>query len=136
MELKERTKDVANHSRTTLLEYGTHALKLVAALRALEIEAVDSLLGRVGLGRRQSSLRPLWWFAAGAMVGGGVVFVLAPSSGKELRERAKRFLRASKDVEVQAQHSEPEVSKKTNGADGLASPQGPDTPPEAQKRHT
>lgn len=86
-----RGRGAAGHAKTSVMEYGTQALKLVAALRALESDAVDSVLGRVGLARKPSGLQPVLWFAAGALVGGGAALALAPSI-KTLRHRFSRFL--------------------------------------------
>jgi hypothetical protein len=83
----DTTERAVRHTRGSLIEFGTQAQKLINSLGALETRGVDALLDRFGLQRRESALRPVMWFAAGAVVAGVVVFVLAPTAGKDLRER-------------------------------------------------
>ena len=110
---KGRATHVASYTRTSFLEYGTQALKLLGALRALEIGAVDSVLGRVGLQRRQSgAMLPIMWFTAGALVAGGAAIAFAPSSGKDLRRRVARWIDSGvTDVEKDAKHVEARASE-------------------------
>ena len=113
----DRVLKLASHAadesrpRPSVIEYATQALKLFGALRALEIGAVDSLLTRVGLGRREHTVSPLIWFAAGAVVGGGTALAFAPASGKQLRQRLARFLDPSHGVELE----KPLPAKMTDG---------------------
>jgi gas vesicle protein len=51
-----------------------------------------AVLDRLGLQRRQSALTPALWFAAGAVVAGAAVMLLAPTSGKKLRQRIASIL--------------------------------------------
>lgn len=76
-----------DHTRSSLVDLGAEALKLTDSLRAIETRAVDSLLARFGLRRREGGLGRMVWFAAGAVAAGAIVFLLAPESGKGLRAR-------------------------------------------------
>jgi len=98
-DVKSGARELADHGKTNLLEVGTQVLHFIGALRALEIGAVDSVLGKVGLSRRPSSLTPLMWLAAGAVIGGGVALALAPTSGKKLRARLSSFLDGGAELE-------------------------------------
>lgn len=89
----------ADHGKTNLLEVGTQVLHFIGALRALEIGAVDSVLGTVGLIRRPNSPTALIWLAAGAVIGGGVALALAPTSGKKLRARLSSLLDGGAELE-------------------------------------
>jgi len=111
---------------TSWIEYGTQALKFFGALRALELGPVDSLLGRVGLGKRDATLGPVIWLAAGAVVGGGVALALAPMSGKKLRRRLARFIDSgttelesdAKELVVRVDGGKKRMAAKSNGAGG------------------
>jgi hypothetical protein len=76
----------AAHTRSSLIDLGAQALRLVNDIRAAEVRGVDSVLGSLGLQRRESALRPVVWFVAGAAVAGAVVFILAPTQGKKIRD--------------------------------------------------
>lgn len=76
-----------DQTRSSLVDLGAQALKLVNSLKAAEGRSVDSMLHRIGLQRRDEAPTPLLWFAAGAIAAGAVVFMLAPESGKKLRGR-------------------------------------------------
>lgn len=117
-DVKGRASHVGIHARTSLLEYGTQALKLLGALRALEIGAVDSVLARVGVGRRQSgSMLPVIWFTAGALVAGGAALAFAPSSGKDLRRRVARWIDSGgTEVEKDTKGIETHVSETAEAA--------------------
>lgn len=56
-------------------------------VRATRERIIDALLRRLDLQPRQSALVPFIWFAAGAIVGGATVFLLAPEAGLKVRER-------------------------------------------------
>lgn len=109
---------------TSWIEYGTQALKFFGALRALELGPVDSLLGRVGLGKRDPTIGPVIWLAAGALVGGGVALAMAPMSGKKLRRRLARFIDSGatepesnvKELEVRVDGGKKRMAAKSNGA--------------------
>jgi len=81
-----QVKDTAAHTRSALFDFGAQALRLVNDIRAAEVRGVDSVLGGLGLQRRESALRPVLWFVAGAAVAGAVVFFLAPTQGKKIRD--------------------------------------------------
>jgi hypothetical protein len=80
----ERTVD---HTRSSLVDLGAQALKLTNSLRGIETRGVDSLLDHLGLQRRKGALGPAVWFAAGAVAAGAIFLLLAPESGKKLRDR-------------------------------------------------
>ena len=64
---------------------------------------VDRLLSELGLQRRESAghyiIPALGVFAAGAVVGGLLGLLLAPSSGRELRGQIEKKLRDVRDAE-------------------------------------
>ncbi len=91
-EAMNEVKDTAGQAKGSFLEFGAQALKLLSTLRDVEIRSADSLLGRVGLQRRESALRPMMWFAAGGVAAGAVALVMAPVAGKELRARLADML--------------------------------------------
>jgi hypothetical protein len=109
---------------TSWIEYGTQALKFFGALRALELGPVESLLGRVGLGKRDATIGPVIWLAAGAVVGGGVALAMAPMSGKKLRRRIARFIDSGtteiesdvKELEARVDGGKKRMAAKSNGA--------------------
>ncbi len=82
----------ATRTRASIVDLGAQALRLINDLRVAEVRGGDSLLRRVGLQRRESALRPLLWFAAGAAAGGAIVFVLAPTQGKKIREQIMKTI--------------------------------------------
>ena len=63
---------------------------------------LERILGELGLEKRRTTsdfiLPALGVFAAGAVVGGILGLVLAPSSGRELRGQIERKLRPTVDV--------------------------------------
>jgi hypothetical protein len=79
-------------SITNTADLSTQVMRLINGARDAEGRGVDALLDRLGLQRRGSALTPLIWFAVGAAVAGTVVVLMAPTSGKELRERIAKFL--------------------------------------------
>ena len=116
----DQVKSAADGTRSSLIELGVQALKLFNHVRAQETRYVDSALDHIGLQRRESALRPVLWFAAGAVVAGGAALVLAPSSGEMLRKRLIELLSTAGDsVKSAAEgvtHSAlvTEVTRKTN----------------------
>lgn len=109
-------KETATRAKGSLLDFGTQVLKFVNTLRVMEMRGADTLLDRVGLQRRESALRPVLWFAAGAVVAGSVVLMLAPVSGKQLRRRIAKMLDDGLD---EAKHVSKDVEAKVEG--GIAS---------------
>jgi hypothetical protein len=81
------TGRTADQARASLVDLGAQALKLTKSLRAIETRGLDSLLDRFGLQRRGGALGPVVWFAAGAVVASAFVLLLAPESGKKVRDR-------------------------------------------------
>lgn len=69
------------------MSISTNLERIGREVRARRERAMDALLRRLDLQPRQSALRPLLWFAAGALAAGGLVYVLAPESGRKARER-------------------------------------------------
>jgi hypothetical protein len=109
----EQVKSTASTTRANLVDLGLQAMKLVNSVRAQESHAVDSVLGHIGLQRRESPLRPLLFFAAGAVVAGSLVLILAPTSGKKLRLKIRDLLGVAEEGVV----GEPVAQKKpANGA--------------------
>ena len=88
----DQVKSTASDTRASLVDFGVQALKFVNHLRAQESRVVDSALDQIGLQRRESAIRPVLWFAAGAVVAGGAALVFAPSSGEKLRKRLIELL--------------------------------------------
>jgi hypothetical protein len=123
----EHMKDATSHARGTLFDLAAQAMKLVNGAREAESRGMDTLLDRMGLQRRRSGLVPVLWFAAGAIAAGGVVLLLAPTSGKSLRKFIAGFLDDGKDtlatqaekvehrVEAAVQDGAPAVTRPTNG---------------------
>jgi hypothetical protein len=77
--------DLASSSRAGLDDFGTQVARMLTSWRAIERRGVDTLLDRMGLQRRQSVLRPIFWVTAGAVLGGCAVYVLAPRAGETIR---------------------------------------------------
>lgn len=98
----QAVQSAASSARGSLVDLGVQALKFLNTVRAEEYRLVGSALERVGLQRRESSLRPIAWFAAGAVLGGSAVLLLAPSSGGALRRRIGSFLGMAKDATAEA----------------------------------
>lgn len=86
----QRVKYAASSARGSVIDLGTQVLRLVNNVRESDLWRTDGLLGRVGLSRRGSPLRPVLWFAAGAVVGGAGL-LLAPAIGRGLREGTSRL---------------------------------------------
>jgi gas vesicle protein len=83
--------------KETFVDLSAQAMKLFNNLREAEDRGMETVLERLGLQRRQSALTPALWFAGGAVVAGAAVLLLAPTSGKKLRQRIATIL----DGEVQ-----------------------------------
>ncbi|MEO6419535.1 MAG: hypothetical protein ABIP39_09030 [Polyangiaceae bacterium] len=93
----DQVKAGADTTRSSLVDLGVQALKLFNHVRAQESRYVDSALDHIGLQRRESALRPVLYFAAGALVAGGAALVLAPTSGDMLRKRLIELLSKAGD---------------------------------------
>jgi hypothetical protein len=91
-----------DHSRSSLVDLGAQALKLTNSLRAIETRGVDSLLDHFGLQRRKGALGPAVWFAAGAVAAGAIILLLAPESGKKLRDRIAQLWESRGEKEAEA----------------------------------
>ena len=115
----DHVKETATRAKGNLLDFGTQILKFVNTLRVMETRAADGLLDRVGLQRREGALRPVLWFAAGAVVAGSVALILTPVSGKQLRRRIAKMLDDGLD---EAKHVEAAVEARIEDAvDGIKS---------------
>ncbi len=77
-------------------------MKLLNTPRSPEVRVVDSALDHVGLQRRQSALRPVGFLLAGAVMGGAVDPLLAPTAGKTARQKLLGLLRAARDIDLPA----------------------------------
>ncbi len=71
--------------RFSWIDLGVQALKLANVVGAFERGAMAPVLQRVGFSRRPSVLRPVFFFASGAIVGGAAALLFAPKTGKNLR---------------------------------------------------
>lgn len=73
----------------------------------------ERLLGEIGLEKRRTAGDYLWpalgVFAAGAVVGGLLGLLFAPSSGRELRSRIDRKLRPAHDHEPARDRADSQV---------------------------
>ncbi len=116
-QVRESATRTSAAARSTFLDLGTQVLRFVNGLRAFEARTADGLLDRVGLQRRESALRPVVWFAAGAVTAGAAVLVLAPSSGKHLRRQLAKLFTDGAD---EAKHLEHVVEAKLEAAAGDA----------------
>lgn len=69
-------------------------------LRTVQDFGANDILRSVGLERRRSTmdavLPALGWVGVGTVIGAGVALLLAPSSGKELRERVSQQIDEAK----------------------------------------
>jgi hypothetical protein len=75
------------------------------------------VLDHLGLQRRESALRPILWFVAGAATAGAIAFLLAPTQGKRIRER---IMKAFEDL--------PGKKAATNGSGPVATEKQPTAP--------
>jgi len=80
--------------KDTFVDLSTQAMKLFNNVREAEDRGMVAILDRLGLQRRQSALAPVVWVAAGAVLAGAAVLLLAPTSGKKLRQRIASILDA------------------------------------------
>ena len=90
----------ASSTRSSIMDLGVQALKFINTLRREEYELVGSALDRIGLQRRESSLRPVAWLAAGAVIGGSAVLLFSPASVETLRRGVASFFAAAKKGET------------------------------------
>jgi len=88
----EHAREAASHAKTTLIDLSAQFMRLINSVREAEGRGVDSLLDRAGLQRRQSAMAPVLWFAAGAVVAGATVVLMATVPGQRLRRRVASFL--------------------------------------------
>jgi hypothetical protein len=90
----------AASARGSIIDLGVQALKFINSVRREEHQFVGSVLERIGLQRRESSLRPIAWLAAGAVIGGSAVLLFAPGSVEQLRRRVGSFFGTAKVAET------------------------------------
>lgn len=92
----EHARSAALVARASLVELGSQALRLFNNIR--EREANGALLAS-HLGRRREPhiFSPILWFATGAAVAGGALFLLAPR-GADLRARVGSLMNTAKDA--------------------------------------
>jgi hypothetical protein len=88
----EQVKEAASHARARFFDFSTQVLKLVNGIREAQGRGADTVLDRLGLQRQTGPLGPALWFAAGAVTAGAAVLLLAPMSGKKLRQRIASFI--------------------------------------------
>jgi YtxH-like protein len=82
---RQTVKDAASQTSESVLEFGTQVLGLLGRMRDAEGHAVERLLHRMGLKRREGLTQSAAFFAAGAIVGAGAGLLFAPTTGKQLR---------------------------------------------------
>jgi hypothetical protein len=90
--LSSTAEHATEQLKDTFVDLSTQAMKLFNNVREAEDRGMAAVLDRLGLQRRQSALTPALWFAAGAVVAGAAVMLLAPTSGKKLRQRIASIL--------------------------------------------
>ena len=83
MQTADHLKSAGSRTRLSVLDLGVQTMKLLNTMRAQEMRTVESVLGRIGLQRRENPLRPLALFFAGAAVAGGAALLIAPTSGRK-----------------------------------------------------
>jgi len=108
--------DLASSSRAGLDDFGTQVVRMLSSWRDIERRGVDTLLDRMGLQRQESALRPLLWIAAGAVVGGCAVYVLAPRAGDTIRIGIEKLRQARVWAEGHASKAASSVSSAVNHA--------------------
>jgi hypothetical protein len=94
----EHVRHAASHAGASLVELSTQALRFINGVREAQGRGVETVLGRLGLQRRQSALGPVLWFAAGAITATTAVLLLSPASGKKLRHRLASFFRKESET--------------------------------------
>jgi hypothetical protein len=90
--LSSTAEHATEQLKDTFVDLSTQAMKLFNNVREAEDRGMAAVLDRLGLQRRQSALTPGLWFAAGAVVAGAAVLLLAPTSGRKLRQRIASIL--------------------------------------------
>jgi hypothetical protein len=90
---------IKDSTTSALADFGSHAMKMLSSARDQETHAVNVALEHLGLQRRQSALRPAVYFAAGAVVAGGIALIFAPTLGKRIRAQVLDLLGAAKEGE-------------------------------------
>ena len=128
-QVKEAVTHAGAHARATWLDLSTQVIRLINNVREAQARSVDNVLGRMGLQRRHSALRPVLWFAAGAVAAGTAVVLTAPTSGKSLRQRIAKLL--NQEVETlttQAKTIEQRVEQaiRSDGPQARKASNGPD----------
>ena len=74
-------------------------------VRARRDRAIDAMLRRLDLQQRQSAWVPLLWFAAGAVAGGALIYIFAPTSSGKLGERLIQL--AKEQISGRRQEAQP-----------------------------
>ena len=121
----DHVKDAASIARWNVVDLGIQIVKLLNTIRSQEMCAVDSGLHFIGLQRRESALRPVLIFAAGAVVGSSLAIFLTPTSGKDLRAKLLAFLATAKTVEEQSAEQRPDAAAGSKVTDVAKPPEGP-----------
>jgi hypothetical protein len=105
---------VSHAKRVFLAQIG----KTLDGAREAEGRGIDALLDRLGLQRRESALRPAFWFATGAVAAGAMVALLmSTTSGKEVRRRIATFLGAKTDAgALRVEAVEPQAGRDASSA--------------------
>jgi hypothetical protein len=110
--------DLASSSRAGLDDFGTQVVRLLSSWRDVERRGVDTLLDSMGLQRQQSALRPFLWIAAGAVIGGCAVYVLAPRAGETIRVGVEKLRHAREWAESRASKAASSVDSAVNHVQG------------------
>ena len=127
----DQIKDAALNARAGFADFGVQAMKFLDTIRAQEARAFDSVLEQIGLQRRQSAVRPVLLFLAGAFVAGSVALMLAPTTGRKLRSQILDFLGVAKESAGRAARQESKgsgdltVSGESGAGNGVNMPQVP-----------
>jgi hypothetical protein len=118
----EHVKHAASHVGSSLLDLSTQVIRFANGVREAQGRGVETMLGRLGLQRRQGALGPVLWFAAGAVAAATAVLLLSPTTGPQLRRRITAFIgretepNAGQPGVAEPRIEEPEVSAQHNGA--------------------
>jgi hypothetical protein len=127
----DQIRDAAWSARAGFGDFGLQAMKFLDTIRAQEARAFDSVLDQMGLQRRQSAVRPVLFFLAGAFVAGSVALMLAPTTGRKLRSQILDFLGVAKEREATAARGDSKgfggstVSGASGAGNGMDMPQAP-----------
>lgn len=108
--VQDVTYRATTSARSKILDGLYTASKIITILRSLD---VDDALGWVGLSRRRSIFGTVATFGAGCAVGVGVGLMMAPMSGKALRNLMYRKLA---NIEEEAKNEIVEAAKKAEQA--------------------